>query len=142
MASTGSSKGGSVVVWRWQEIVKAALLIFMTVLIVVTENVSSDVANDAVQAALLALMAATTFLIGNLPTQGLTGTLLNMMVRLVAGTAAYLSALNWIASETDAGAHTAVTALRWATALVGFAVLVVFPFIAMKFSASTQERDE
>ncbi len=127
---------------RWEVIVKAVLLFFMTALIMAAEIFISDLANDAVQAALLALMAATTFLIGNLPTQGQVGTLLNLMIRLVAVTAAYLSAQNWIESETDAGAHIAVTILQWATALVGLAVLVVFPFFAMKFSDSTQERDE
>ncbi len=84
---------------------KLLLLVSMIVLIIVTLTVTSEVSNGAVSAALFALIAATIFLVSQLPTQGQAGILLNFFIQLFAGIAAFMSAFHWIASESDSIGH-------------------------------------
>ena len=104
---------------------KLLLFISMAVLILVTLTVTNEISNDAVSAALFALMAATSFLVSQLPTQGREGILLNFAIQFLAGIAALASAVHWISSESDSTGHIMIPIVTLVTASVAFIVIIV-----------------
>ena len=122
---------------------KLLLFISMAVLMLVTTIVTSEVSNGAVIAALYALMAATSFLVSQLLTQGREGILLNFLIQLLAGTAAFMSAFHWIASESDSIGHIKILIITIVTASVAFIViLVLLVHSLMNLSSSAQDRNK
>ena len=122
---------------------KLLLLVSMTVLIIVTITVIGEASNDAVTAALFALIAATTFLVSQLPTQGQAGALLDFFIRLAAGMAAFGSAVHWIASESDSIRHTMIPIVIFVIGVVAFIViLVLLVHNLINLSSSAQDKNE
>ena len=123
---------------------KVALTIVMAVSILATMLVSIEVMEYGLKAGLLAFMAAATFLVGQVPTPSSTGARLTAFVQLVAGAAAVMSALNWIASEAAAKEHIVVVALAYLTA--GVVVVVMISLAIQSFgsprTAGQQEGDQ
>ena len=122
---------------------KLLLFISMAVLILVTLTVTNEISNDAVSAALFALMAATSFLVSQLPTQGREGILLNFAIQFLAGIAALASAVHWISSESDSTGHIMIPIVTLVTASVAFIVIIVLLVHSlMNLSSSAQDRNE
>ena len=122
---------------------KLLLLVSMAVLMLVTTIVTSEVSNGSVIAALYALMAATSFLVSQLPTQGREGILLNFAIQFLAGIAALASAVHWISSESDSTGHIMIPIVTLVTASVAFIVIaVLLVHSLMNLSSSAQDRNE
>ena len=125
---------------------KLLLLVSMAVLMIVTLNVTTEISNDAVSAALFALMAATSLLVSQLPTQGQAGILLNFIIQFAAAIAAFASAVHWIASESDSIEHIMIPIVTAVTGFIGLIVIFVLLIYnvpsLMKLSSSAQDRNE
>ena len=125
---------------------KLLLLVSMAVLMLVTTIVTSEVSNGSVIAALYALMAATSFLVSQLPTQGREGILFNFAIQFLAGIAALASAVHWIASESDSIEHIMIPIVTAVTGFIGLIVIFVLLIYnvpsLMNLSSSAQDRNE